>query len=384
MTSSGGVIAFILTLVIMVIFHEFGHFIMAKRFGMRVEEYFFGFGPRIFSRRIGETEYGVKAIPLGGYVRISGMNPWQQIPDEEIPRTFGAKPSWQRAIVLGAGSFTHFVLAFLIFTAMYGVVGLHDPDHPTTTIDKVSATVDGHRGPAKAAGLQQGDKVVAVNGRAANGWENVRAEIRKSPGVPITLDVLRDGKAVSVSVTPLGVEVPVDAEKPARTQTVGQIGVVPSLPVKKESLPRSVVLGAQTTGVAIARSVVGIGSIFSPHGISRVFGSLAGSGRRSADQPFGLIGSARLAGEVASAGEFETLVLFLTGFIVFVGVINLVPLPPLDGGHLLVLLIEKVRRRKVDMRKVVPVAGVVLSFLVILTVVLLYLDIVRPVSNPFQ
>ncbi|HLF69432.1 MAG TPA: M50 family metallopeptidase [Actinomycetota bacterium] len=384
MTSSGGVIAFILTLVVMVIVHEFGHYITAKRFGMRVEEYFFGFGPRIFSRRIGETEYGIKAIPLGGYVRISGMNPWQQIPDEEIPRTFGAKPSWQRAIVLGAGSFTHFVLAFLIFTAMYGVVGLHDPDHPTTKIERISETVDGQPGPAKVAGLQQGDKVIAVNARAANTWDKVRAEIRKSPGVPITLDVLRDGKTVSVSVTPLGVKVPVDEAHPARKQTVGQIGVVPTLPVKKESLPRAVVLGAQTTGVAIARSVVGIGSIFSPHGISRVFGALGGSGRRSADQPFGLVGSARLAGEVASAGEFETLVLFLTGFIVFVGVINLVPLPPLDGGHLLVLLIEKVRRRKVDMRKVVPVAGVVLSFLVILTVVLLYLDIVRPVSNPFQ
>src|SRR5688572_28512328 len=111
----------------MVTFHEFGHFITARRFGIKVEEFFVGFGPRVFSRRRGETEFGLKAILLGGYVKIAGMNPFQEISKEEWPRTFGAKPPWQRAIVLVAGSFTHLILATVVFTFLFGVVGIRDP-----------------------------------------------------------------------------------------------------------------------------------------------------------------------------------------------------------------------------------------------------------------
>lgn len=394
MNSSLGVIAFILTLGFMVVFHEFGHYITAKKFGMKIEEFFIGFGPRLYSRfgkkvgpdgtvTRGETEYGIKAIPVGGYVKIFGMNPWQTIPESERGRTFGAKPSWQRAIVLSAGSMTHFILAIVIFTIMFGFIGLSDPNKPTTTVDSVDIKLGKVDGPAKLAGLAHGDKIVSIDGRPVHSWEDVRAQIRTHPGTQITMLVEGTNRSKrEVSMTPVATDV-ADPAHPAQKLNVGQVGVLPTFEVIRQSPPAAFWSGIKTTGQIIGLSVTGIGKIFSPHGISKVFTSIGGSGRRTSDQPFGLVGSARLAGEVARRGQITDLIQFLTGFIVFIGVINLVPLPPLDGGHLLILLIEKINKRKVDMRKVVPVAGVVIGFFLILTFALLYLDIVRPITSPF-
>lgn len=384
MNNALGVIAFVVTVLVMVLWHEVGHYFWARRFGIKVEEFFIGFGPRLFGWRRGETDFGVKAILLGGYVKIAGMNPWQTIPEDELPQTFGAKPSWQRAVVLLAGSFNHFILATLVFIVMYGVVGIQDPAKITTTVETVEVLVDDKVGPAKKAGLRAGDQVVSVDGVAVDSWAEIRSQIRGNANSAMEFGVLRDGQRKSLTVTPVEAEVRTDPEDPSKTERVGQIGVLPRFGVTREPPHKAVWLGVKTTGLAIGQSVVGIGQIFSPDGISKVFKGLGQQGARSSDQPFGLVGAGRIAGEVASAGQIESLVLFLTGFIIFVGVINLAPLPPLDGGHLLVIAIEKVTGRKVDMKKVVPVAGLVIGFFLVLTVALLYLDIVRPVQNPLQ
>ena len=378
-----GVLAFIATLVLMIMIHELGHLLTAKWAKMKVEEYFLGFGPRLFSFKKGETEYGVKAILLGGYVRIAGMNPWQPVPDSDVARTFGARPAWQRAIVLSAGSFTHLVLGFLILTIMYGVVGLQDPSRPKPVIDSVDYVLNGKPGPAKSAGLKEGDRIVSVDGVTVESWDQVRSVIRSSADTAIVFEVERNGAMKKVSVTPVATDVPVDPQKPKVTERVGQVGILPAFQKKRLPPLEAVGQGFTTTAGVVVQSVKAIPQIFSPSGLSKVFGALNDKGTRSVDQPVGPVGIARVSGQAAAAGA-EELIFVLTFFIVFVGVINLVPLPPFDGGHLLILALEKTFGRKIDMRKVVPVTSVVLGFFLVLTVTLLYLDIFRPVANPFQ
>jgi membrane-associated protease RseP (regulator of RpoE activity) len=381
-------IAFIVTLLVMVTFHEFGHYVTARRFGIKVEEFFVGFGPRLFSRWRGETEFGLKAILLGGYVKIAGMNPFQEISPAEYPRTFPAKPAWQRAIVLVAGSFTHFILSIVVFAFLFGVVGIQDVDRPLTTIDEVSSELEDKPGPAAVAGLRAGDRVVAIDGEPIRSWEEVRQKIRPAAGRQITFLVERAGERKQLLITPLEVEVPADPENPdsKETERVGQIGVAPDFEVQRDGFVTALGKGVATTGEAIVGSVVGAWQIFSPDGIADVFRALQGEGEReiTEEEPIGLIGGARIAGQASAAGEIEMLITFLGGFIVFVGVINLAPLPPLDGGHLLVLGLEKLFRTKIDARKVIPVAAVVLGFFVLIAVALLYLDVARPLVDPFQ
>jgi membrane-associated protease RseP (regulator of RpoE activity) len=375
MSGGVGIAAFIVTLFVMIMIHESGHFLAARAFGIKVEEFFIGFGPKLLSWRRGETEYGLKAILLGGYVRIAGMNPWQTIPESDLPRTFGAKPAWQRAILLVAGSATHFVVGVVIMIVALGVVG--EP-FPSTRIDTIQATVGGVPGPAKVAGLRSGDRIVEVDRRRIATWDDFREVVRRSPGQPVTIIVERNGRQQTVVATPMAQKDPQGG-----SAQVGVLGIAPAFVNERRPLPRAVVDGIKTTGEFAKLSVLGIGKVFSPTGVRDVVDSLGGTGARGIDSPVGLVGIARQSSEAAEQGNLFGLLAFFTSFIVFVGIINLAPLPPLDGGHLLVLLIEKIRGRPVDMRKVVPVAAVVLGFLMLFTFALLYLDIRRPVVSPF-
>ncbi|MEA2567068.1 MAG: hypothetical protein QOD49_2245, partial [Actinomycetota bacterium] len=376
-----GVLLFVATLVVMVMIHEAGHMTAARVFGMKVEEYFFGFGPRIFSFRRGETEYGMKAIPAGGYVKIAGMNPYQTVPESERSRTFGAKPAWQRAIVLVAGSATHFVLAVILLTFSFAVLGR--PGNPTTTLQSVSATstqLHGVPGPAEKAGIKAGDRIVGIDGNVISRWEDLQTYIKARPGTPVAVKVDRGGKLLTFTVTP-------EQVTDANNHPVGRIGVSPAIAQNKESLPAAAWDGVKGVGSLIVASVQGIVHLFSPSGIGQVLSSVTrsqaarGSGGQSA---VGLVGGARLAGQAVETGQSQSLVGLLALFIVFLGVLNLAPLPPLDGGHLAVLAIEKIRGQPVDPRKVVPVAAFVLSLIVVLAVAVMYADIVHPAANPFQ
>ncbi len=376
-----GVALFIGTLLLMVTFHEFGHYATARRFGIKVEEFFVGFGPRLFSRWRGETEFGVKAILLGGYVKIAGMNPFQEVPPEELPRTFGSKPAWQRAIVLLAGSFTHFILATVVFAGLIGTSGIPEL---TTGVEEVAEQVGDKQGPAKVAGLRPGDRLVSIDGTRITEWEQVRGLIQPNSNRTLTFEVERDGEILELPVTPVEAEAVTNPNNPEQKEVVGQIGVLPIVETVKGGPIWAIGQGLKTTGDAIWRSIMGTGMIFTS--IDDVFGALGGTGEReiTEEQPVGLVGAARLAGQATSAGAVESLVSFLGYFIVFVGVINLAPLPPLDGGHLLILGLEKLTRRNIDPKRVLPFAGVVLGFLVMLTFALLFLDLARPLGNPFQ
>jgi membrane-associated protease RseP (regulator of RpoE activity) len=371
-----GVVLFIVVLIVVVIVHESGHFFFAKWFGIKVEEFFVGFGPRLWSFRRGETEYGVKAIPAGGYVRIAGMNPFQEIPPEEFPRTFGAKPVWQRAIVIIAGPVTHFVMAALFLMFFFIAIGLPNESRPM--IEMIEPTVNGQVSPAAEAGLQPGDEIVAVDGEPIDSSDEFIKYTRAHVGTAIELTVKRDGRDITLAATP------VLARIPGEPEPVGRLGVSLDLVRQRTdpftALGRSVIeVGQQTKAVVLA-----LEDVFGPSALKRVGQLLVGSGERTPSDAIGVVGASRVAGQAAREGAWDFFIGLLVGFNIFVGILNLVPLPPLDGGHLAILAYEKIRRRKPDIRKLVPVTALVTGFIILFALAITYLDIVSPIPAPFR
>jgi membrane-associated protease RseP (regulator of RpoE activity) len=366
-----GIGAFIVALILVIVIHEAAHFGVARAFDIKVTEFFVGFGPRIWSRMRGETEVGFKAIPAGGYVKIAGMNPFETVAPEDMPRTFGAKPIWQRALVIVAGPATHFVLAFLCFALWLAFVG--QPEPRGARIDFVDPTLNGAPSPAAVGGLEEGDVVLAVGDVENPSTDDLREYTTTHVGEPVPFTIRRDGETVEVTMTPeLDV---IDGEE------IGRIGVqVEPLRIARvtEGPVGSVTGGVQLVGENLVGTVQGVARIFGPEGLGRLADLVFTDEQRQAGDPASVVGVGRVAGSLASDDRFGDL-LFLFGLVnVFVGFLNLLPLPPFDGGHLAILAIEKIRKRPVDLRKVVPVSAAVAAFFIVFTVAVVYVDLVKP------
>jgi membrane-associated protease RseP (regulator of RpoE activity) len=368
-----GEVAFFAALILVILVHEAAHFGVAKAFHIKVTEFFVGFGPRLWSTRRGETEYGVKAIPAGGYVKIAGMSPYEVITPEDLPRTYGAKPAWQRALVIVAGPLTHLALAYLCFGIWLGLVG--EPVSASPLVAAVASTLDnGVRSPAAEAGIRAGDRIVRVDSINDPTDTQLVAYTRRHVDEPITLTVERDGRELTFTVTPVLSTV--------GDQKVGRVGVELTSARERAGLVGSVTGGARLVGAAVSETIRGIGMIFGPEGLGRIARLLFTNAPRTASDggPLSVVGVGRAVGQTAEQGHFGDILYIFAIVNVFIGLINLLPLPPFDGGHLAVLAIEKVRGRKVDMRKVAPVAAVVAAFFILFTLSVVYLDIVKPVN----
>jgi membrane-associated protease RseP (regulator of RpoE activity) len=360
-----GIGAFIVVLILVIVIHEAAHFGVARAFGIKVTEFFVGFGPKLWSRRRGDTEVGFKAIPAGGYVKIAGMNPWETVAPEDLPRTFGAKPIWQRALVIVAGPATHFALAFLFFAAWLAFVG-----QPRPSLEEVPRTMDGAPGPAFEAGLSPGDQVIGVDDLELPSTDDLIAYTQAHLGEPIDVIVLRDGQRVTATVTPVLSEV--DGVETAR------LGVILGSWRDTVGPVEAAVGGANLVWDNLLGTVQGVARIFGPEGIGRLFTLVFTDEPRADGDPASVVGVGRVAGSIASEGRFGDMLL-LFGFVnVFVGFLNLLPLPPFDGGHLALMAIEKVRGRPLDMRRVAPISAAVAAFFILFTLAVVYVDIVKP------
>jgi membrane-associated protease RseP (regulator of RpoE activity) len=405
-----GVAGFALAILISVSLHEAGHMITAKRFGMKVTKYFVGFGPTIFSFKRGETEYGLKAIPLGGFCKIVGMTPQDDDVDPaDEPRVMWKYPVWKRTIVMSAGSLTHFALALVAMWFAAAFVGLPNPDVPTTNaetraqpayvyiadcIEPDPATqtcAPGAVAPAKAAGLRSGDRITAINGVPIADYGQMVDTIRALPAGTATFTYERNGQTGTAKVTPVRAQrAPMGDDKGAKTE-VSVVGA--GLKLTMPGLKTYGALGAFGATADYSRTMV-VGTFQSfksiPEKVPALWRSITGE-KRDPDTPISVIGASRLGGEAIEAGVPQVFLMIFIALNVFIGIFNLLPLLPLDGGHIAIIWFEKARSwlfaklkkpdpGRVDYFKLMPVTYVVILIGGAFTLLTVTADIVNPIS----
>jgi membrane-associated protease RseP (regulator of RpoE activity) len=364
------IVGFVVALFAIVMIHELGHYLVARAYGFRVLEYFLGFGPKLWSFRRGEIEYGVKAIPAGGYVKIAGMNPFENdVPPGDEHRAYAARPRWQRALVILAGPMSHLIVGGLILSVVLAVWGR--PTGPWR-IDGVAQQLGGVASPAYEAGLRPGDVIVSIAGVSTTDLDGITGVITSNVGRPVPVVVDRHGGQETVTI------VPVNDVVDGRNQ--GRLGVeITAIGTQDVPVPLAVVQGFGDVGSFSVQSVSQIARVFGPDGFGRVFTLLFTDAPRQTTDASSVVGISRQVGTIGERGDWEVALTVFAYIVIFIGLVNLLPLPPFDGGHLAVLAIEKVRGKSVDLKKMVPVSAVVLALLAFLTISTLVLDIAKPV-----
>ena len=452
----------IVAIVASVFLHEMGHFLMAKRNGMKVTEFFIGFGPRVWSFRRGETEYGLKLIPAGAYVRIIGMHGLEEIDDsDDEGRTYRAQSYWRRMPVVLAGPVMNIVLGLLLLVVVFAGFG-----HPSTDKWKVDTVSAGSA--AANAGLQPGDRILAFDGQPVGAFDDFTSIVRAHAGSSGQLTIQRGDEQLTLPatigwslntdgaralqplvpgdrVTKVGdssvssyaemqaalqrvigpVTITFDRNDRAFTTTVdgpiampvdgyrGFLGVSPSSVLVHAGIVQATGQAFQAFGETVVGSVKGMGRIFSPSGISKLAsqvanggssqssssiepvgsattGSGSGAGTSStssnADRPMSLLGIVNVGTQLGEQAGWAGVLALLATVNIFLGLINLVPLLPFDGGHIAVATYEEIRTRisgkayRVNMAKLMPVTYVVVLLMVGLFASTLYLDAVDPVK----
>ncbi len=422
-----GVVGFFLGVLASIALHEVGHMYPAKKFGIKVTQYFVGFGKTVWSTRRGETEYGLKAIPLGGFVKLVGMLPpakgdaptkvrasntgmftqliadaraaeYEHVQPGEEDRLFYRKPWWQKLIVMSGGPLVNIAIAIVLFTIVF--IGFGVPQ-PTTTVAVVSdcvvlASEEGRTctpadpvAPAKLAGLEPGDRIVSFNGAQVTSWDQLTRLIRDNADGSAAIGILRDGRPRTLITDTLVSPRPESTGSQTLVE-VGFLGVSPTSIVERQGLAyvgSTMWTYTKATGVAILhlpQRLVGVAEA--------AFG-----GVREQDSPMSVVGASRVAGEIVTVEEASwssrvANVLGLLGAVnLFVALFNFIPLLPLDGGHIAGALWEALRRGvarlrgrpdpgHVDVGKLLPVAYVVGALLIVMGVLLVYADIVNPVQ----
>jgi membrane-associated protease RseP (regulator of RpoE activity) len=391
-----GVVIFVVAILISVILHEAGHFLTAKKFGMQATQFFIGFGPTLWSTTRGETEYGIKALPFGAFVRITGMTNLDEVDPANEPRSMRNKPAWQRAIVMVAGSFMHFALAFVLLLGLALGIGRINYSANTNAIGGVSACVPAslkaynqgscagskQASPAKAAGIKAGDTVIAVGDTPVHNWTQLGVAIRAQPvGKPVPVTVLRNGKRIILDATP--------ARIPGCKGSC--IGIDEAVVFQRSSPVGAVAFAGSAFGEVLVGSAQAFAKL--PAALPDLFHK--NRAKTPAGDVSSVVGAADIAGQAVSSGggwqySASDLLLIIISLNIFIGAFNLLPLLPLDGGHLAVIFYERIRAwlarlrgrpdpGLVDMQRLVPVSVGVFGLLIGLGLLLMAADIFNPV-----
>jgi regulator of sigma E protease len=347
------IVWFLIVVGVIIFVHELGHFLAAKSVGMKVERFSIGFPPRITSFRYKDTEYTISAIPLGGYVKIAGMV------DESLdgssltgaPYEFQSKKLWQKVYVLCAGVMMNFLLAIIIFTIITMLNGV--PQEGPVIVGGVQSGY-----PAETIGLQKGDRILSIDGRSIQTWQDFVDQVKAKPDIPILLTWIRGTDTLSSKVTPAKNEVTVGSQ----TVTQGYLGVEFQPTFRKVTIFEAAGWGAAISWEVIWESL-------------RMITRLV-RGRASITELTGPIGIAQLSGETARIG-FVSFLGFIGLISVSIGLLNILPLPVLDGGHVLIVLVEGVIRRTISTRIKLVIQQIGLVLLIALVLVVSYHDVIR-------
>jgi membrane-associated protease RseP (regulator of RpoE activity) len=437
-----GVLAFAVGIGVSIGLHEVGHLAPAKRFGVRVTQYMIGFGPTLWSRQRGETEYGVKAIPLGGYIRMIGMFPPKRGEDprfvrrsstgrlsvladqaraqsmEELrpgdeTRVFYRLSVPKKVVIMMGGPTMNLIIAAVLLTITTSVLGMpaatttlsvvSDCVVPASASDQTTCAPSDPKAPASAAGLKPGDRILSYDGRPISSWDTLHDQIRLSDGTAVPVVVQRGGQRLNLSITPIVTDRPVYDEQgreertasgAVRTERIGFLGVSPTQELQRESV--TAVPGVLWQGLSGTAGVV----LRIPEKMVGVAKAAFGSGERDPNGPVSIVGVGRITGEATSDAPDSGY--GLRGWLVFyLGVIaalnialfifNMIPLLPLDGGHVAGALWEGGRRTvarlrhradpgPTDVARLLPIAYAASALLIAMSVLLIYADIVNPIS----
>ena len=385
----GDLLLFIAILVAIVMLHELGHFVTAKRAGMKVTEYFVGFGPRLWSMRRGETEYGVKAIPAGGYVRITGFTSTEDVTPEDEPRAYRQQPFHQRIIVASAGSAMHFLIAFVLAVILVLGFGVATNNYTVASVEHWTGVTT----PAALAGLKPGDTIVSIDGKSFANPTDMTNIVKRSVGKPLQLGVERNGRLIHLTATPAdGKGITVNGQA---LSDRGYLGVEIRQATASVGPLAAIGHSFNTMWQVTDQEVTGIAQTFSPSGLTSVFHQVTNSKAAqsavnnpgSAPRPVSIVGITNLGAQSEQAGLAPVLMLLIAINIVF-GILNMLPMIPLDGGHVAVAAYEWIRTKKgepyyrADITKLFPVAALFIAFLAVFVFAGIYLDITHPLQIP--
>ncbi len=361
-------LVFVFGLIVSIFLHEFGHYWTARKTGMKVTQFYMGFGPRLWSRKRGELEYGVRAFPLGAFVRIVGMSNLDDCDPADEDRSYRSKSYPRRLLVITAGSLMHMVIALTLFVGVYAAAGRLGE---TGSVRIVYPPISGS--PAAQIGLREGDMITSINGEVLKSREDlVTAITSNAPGEQIAIEINRLGEQQTLEAT-LAAN-PVD-------ETLGYLGVgTESVDYIKQSLPSAVVYAVRDSAQAIVGSVQALPKIFNP---ANAFNSLRDSTADPSTRPSTIVGASQVGGEAGERDGLKGVLMMLAYVNVFVGVFNMFPSLPFDGGHAAVATYERLRSRKgvryrADFGKMIPLATAVVALLIVITFAGLYLDITQP------
>ena len=361
-------LVFVVGLLASIFLHEVGHFVTARRTGMKATQFFMGFGPRLWSRHKGEVEYGFRAIPLGAFVRIIGMNGLDEVEPEDEQRAYRNKSFPRQLLVITAGSLMHLVIALALFIGVYAFAGRYDN---TGTVAVVRAPEAGS--PAALAGIREGDIVVALGAdKVTTRTELVDAIVEQAPGSAVEVVIQRDG--VEEILTTTLASNPMDAN-------IAYLGIATSSTgYVKQSLVNSLRYGVGDVVRTAGNSVKGVVSALNPMNSVR---ALQDSGENLATRPTTVVGASQIGGKLGEDEGLKAVLLLLASVNVFVGVFNMFPLLPFDGGHAAIAAYERVRSRRgeryrADINKMIPLTTIVMGLMGFLLFVGLYLDITQP------
>ena len=365
---------FVVGVLVAIFLHELGHFVTAKWTGMKATQFFIGFGPRLWSFRRGDTEYGVRALPLGAFVRIIGMNNMDEVPEADEARTYRQQSYPKRLLVISAGSIMHMLIAVVLLFTVYTIDG-EQVERGGVDIRTVVPA-----GPAALAGLRGDDIVVAIGGTAVNSSDDLGDAVQQlAPGDTAVFSVVRDGAALSIPVT-------VAQNADPGSELFGKPFVGVSSTDVFETIDHSIAGAAVNSVTDIVptawESSKGVIKVLNP---VNVFTHLNGTNDDLSTRPTTLVGVTGLSDDVGDAAGLMGILFLLAVLNVFIGVFNMFPLLPLDGGHAAIATYERVRERDgrryyADVSKMMPFAMAVMTVLLFLFASGLYLDITDPIG----